>query len=162
VQPGVAHLISAMDERRQKRVADAIRDELSELIIYELSDPRIQLDGITEVHISPDGKRADVLVHTTGSSQQQDITLEALRSAAGFLRRQISVRLSLRHAPDLRFLADSEAGSGDRLEVLWKRSQKWRRKLNKTETTPSPATNAEDDKPHAAGTAKAGKAGLSE
>lgn len=151
-----------MDERRQKRVADAIRDELSELIIYELSDPRIQLDAITEVHISPDGKRADVLVHTTGGSKQQEVTLEALTSASGFLRRQMSIRLSLRHAPDLRFLADSEAGSGDRLELLWKRSQKWRRKLDKTDNAPSPATDAKDSAPNAAETAKAGKAGLSE
>lgn len=123
-----------MDERRQKRVADAIRDELAELIVYELADPRVQLDGITEVYLSPDGKRADVLVHTTGGEKQQEATLDALRSAGGFLRRQISLRLSLRHVPDLRFLPDSGAESGDRLEVLWQRARKWRRKLDSADT----------------------------
>lgn len=119
-----------MDERRQKRVADAIRDELAELIVYELTDPRVRLDGVTEVHLAPDGKRADVLVHTTGGEQQQEETIEALKSASGFLKRQLSLRLSLRHVPDLRFLPDSETESGDRLEVLWKRAQKWRKKLH--------------------------------
>ncbi len=122
-----------MDERRQKRVADAIRDELAELIVYELTDPRVRLDGITEVYLSPDGKRADVLIHTTGGEQQQEETIEGLKNASGFLRRQLSLRLSLRHVPDLRFLPDSETESGDRLQVLWKRAQKWRKKLGSTD-----------------------------
>ena len=120
-----------MDERRKIRMAEAIRDELAELIVYELADPRIQLTGITDVHLSPDGKRADILVHTTGTQSEQTETFEALGTAAGFLRKQLSLRLSLRHVPDLRFRPDSEAASGDRLEVLWKRAQKWRRKLEK-------------------------------
>ncbi len=120
-----------MEERRKIRVAEAIRDELAELVIYELSDPRIQLSGITDVHLSPDGKRADILVHTTGSEVEQKQTLEALAVASGFLRKQLSLRLALRHVPDLRFRADSGASSGDRLEVLWGRAQKWRRKLER-------------------------------
>ncbi|MCW5964319.1 MAG: 30S ribosome-binding factor RbfA [Bryobacterales bacterium] len=120
-----------MEERRKIRLAEAIRDELAELIVYELADPRIQLAGVTDVHLSPDGKRADVLVHTTGAETEQAATMEALAVAAGFLRRQLSLRLALRHVPDLRFRPDSEAASGERLEVLWKRAQKWRRKLER-------------------------------
>ena len=120
-----------MDERRKIRVAEAIRDELAELIVYELADPRIQLAGLTEVHLSPDGKRADILVHMEGTHQDQTTTLEALATASGFLRKQLSLRLSLRHIPDLRFRPDLEAASGDRLEVLWKRARKWRRRLEK-------------------------------
>lgn len=141
-----------MEERRQKRVADAIRDELAELVVYELADPRIQIGGITDVHLSPDGKRADVLVHTTGEAAQQEQTLEALHTASGFLRRQLSLRLTLRHVPDLRFRPDSEAASGDRLEVLWKRAQKWRRKLDRqgqgvqTSQAGDPASQSGDTK----------------
>lgn len=120
-----------MEERRKIRLAEAIRDELAELIVYELADPRIQLAGVTDVHLSPDGKRADVLVHTTGNETEQSATMEALTSAAGFLRKQLILRLALRHVPDLRFRPDSEAASGERLEVLLKRAQKWRRKLEK-------------------------------
>lgn len=120
-----------MEERRKIRLAEAIRDELAELIVYELVDPRIQLAGVTDVHLSPDGKRADVLVHTTGNETEQAATMEALTSAAGFLRKQLTLRLALRHVPDLRFRPDSEAASGERLEVLLKRAQKWRRKLEK-------------------------------
>ncbi len=120
-----------MEERRKIRVAEAIRDELAELVIYELADPRVQIAGVTEVHLSPDGKRADVLVHTTGTEAEQEQTIEALGAASGFLRKQLSLRLGLRHVPDLRFRPDSGTASGDRLEVLWKRAQRWRRKLER-------------------------------
>lgn len=120
-----------MDERRKIRVAEALRDELTELIVYELDDPRIQLEGITDVHLAPDGKRADVLVHLSGSATEKEATLEALVAASGFLRRQLALRLSLRHVPDLRFRPDAEASSGERMEALWKRAQKWRRRLDR-------------------------------
>jgi ribosome-binding factor A len=127
-----------MEERRKIRVAEAIRDELAELAVYELADPRIQIAGITDVHLSPDGKRADVLVHTTGTAEQQQQTLDGLEAASGFLRKQLSLRLALRHVPDLRFRSDSGASSGDRLEVLWNRAQKWRRKMAKQQQPGSP------------------------
>jgi ribosome-binding factor A len=118
-----------MDERRQQRVADALRDEISELVVYELTDPRIQLLGITGVHISPDGRKADVLVRTEGTAQEREATLKALANAAGFLKRELGRRLSLRQVPDLRFVSDTGAASNEKMEALLKKAQKWRRKL---------------------------------
>lgn len=119
-----------MDERRQKRVADAIRDELSELVIYELADPQIMLLGITGVHLSPDGKKADVLVRIDGDNRNRDATLAALGKASGFLRRQLASRLALRQAPDLRFVSDTGTASNERMETLLKKARKWRQKLD--------------------------------
>ena len=119
-----------MDERRQQRVADAIRNELSELVVYELADPRIMLLGITGVHISPDGKKADVLVRLDGDAKHRDETLAALEKASGFLRRQLASRLSLRQSPDLRFVSDTGSASNEQMESLLKKAQKWRRKLD--------------------------------
>lgn len=118
-----------MDERRQQRVADALRDEISELVVYELTDPRIQLLGITGVHISPDGRKADVLIRTEGSAQERDATLKALAHAAGFLKRELARRLALRQVPDLRFVSDTGAASNEQMEALLKKAQKWRKKL---------------------------------
>lgn len=119
-----------MDERRQLRVADAIREELSELVVYELADPQIALLGITGVHLSPDGKKADVLVRIEGGDKRRDTTLAALAKASGFLRHQLASRLSLRHAPDLRFVSDTGTASNERMESLLKKAQTWRRKLD--------------------------------
>ncbi|MCC7340229.1 MAG: 30S ribosome-binding factor RbfA [Bryobacterales bacterium] len=119
-----------MDERRQQRVADAIREELSELVVYELADPQIRLLGITGVHLSPDGKKADVLVRIEGDEKRRDATLAALGKATGYLRHQLASRLSLRQAPDLRFVSDTGAASNERMESLLKKAQHWRRKLD--------------------------------
>ena len=134
-----------MDERRQQRVADALRDEISELVVYELTDPRIQLLGITGVHISPDGRKADVLVRTEGTAQERDTTLKALTHAAGFLKRELGRRLSLRQVPDLRFVSDTGAASNEQMEALLKKAQKWRRKLE-SQTGESGATAANPPK----------------
>ena len=125
-----------MDERRQRRVADAIRDELSELVIYELADPRVSLTGITDVHLSPDGRKADVLIRTEGGAKAQQETLNALEHASPFLRRELTKRLSLRQVPDLRFRPDSGTASSERMDVLLKEAQKWRRKVDRKSTEP--------------------------
>lgn len=137
-----------MDERRQQRVADALRDEISELVVYELADPRIQLLGITGVHISPDGKKADVLVRTEGTDQDRDATLKALARAARFLKRELGQRLSLRQVPDLRFVSDTGAASNDRMESLLKQAQKWRKKVEskRDENAGSPASGRSPSK----------------
>ena len=117
-----------MDERRQLRVADAIREELSELVLYELADPKIALLGITGVHLSPDGKKADILVRIEDDDQHRDATLTALGRAAGYLRRQLASRLALRQAPELRFVSDTGTASNERMEALLKRARDWRRR----------------------------------
>ncbi|MCZ2154213.1 MAG: 30S ribosome-binding factor RbfA [Bryobacterales bacterium] len=119
-----------MDPRRQQRVADAIRDELAELIVYELEDPRIRIAGITDVHLSPDGKHADVLVRTEGGLEQREATFNALRHASGFLRHQLMNRLALRYAPGLTFVSDTGAAPDQRMEALLKEARRWRRKLD--------------------------------
>lgn len=118
-----------MDERRQQRVADALRDEISELVVFELADPRIQLLGITGVHISPDGRKADVLIRMEGAAPEREATLKALANAAGFLKRELGRRLSLRQVPDLRFVPDTGSASNERMEALLKKAQKWRKKV---------------------------------
>jgi ribosome-binding factor A len=120
-----------MDEKRNQRISEALRDELAELVVYGLADPRIELQGITAVHLSRDGRRADVLIHGGGDAGQLERTLNALAEARGYLRKQLSLRLTLRQVPDLRFLPDSGTASADRMDVLWKKAQKWRRKLEK-------------------------------
>ena len=79
-----------MDPRRSERVSEALREELEELIVYELADPRIQVEGVAEVLISGDAKRAHVRLLLLGDAAAQAETIEALEHACSYIRRQIA------------------------------------------------------------------------
>lgn len=92
-----------MDPHRVERVSESIREELEELIGYEMSDPRVGSVTVTEVHLSPDFKHAHVSLILGGSEAEQLETLEALNHAKQFLRHQVAERLSLFRTPELTF-----------------------------------------------------------
>ncbi len=110
---------------RTERISEAIREELSELIGYELADPRLATVLVTDVHISPDKRHALVRVgsHTPGDTEQ---ALEALEKAKHFLRRELAQRLDMFRVPELHFEGDVLAEAGDRMENLLKRIKKGR------------------------------------
>ena len=97
------------DNRRQDRVAALIQRELSDIIQRSVKDPRIAFCTVTQAEVSPDLKYADVKVSVIGDETQKAETLAGLKSAAGFLRREIGNRLTLRYSPVLRFAIDESA-----------------------------------------------------
>ncbi len=115
-----------MDSHRAERISEALREELSEMISYELSDPRVSEAVVTEVLISPDRKRAQVRLHMGDDPKRQQETIEALDGAKNFLRRQLAERLSLFRVPDLHFEADVALSTTARLEYLLKRVRRGR------------------------------------
>ena len=115
-----------MDPRRARRVSESLREELAELISYELKDPRVSMVDVTDVQVAPDMKKAVVQVTFTGEPQERDAALEALERARHFLRRQLAKRLQLFRIPELHFEAVTALGSPARVEQLLKRIQKGR------------------------------------
>jgi ribosome-binding factor A len=116
-----------MDPRRAAKVAETLREELEEMIGYELTDPRIQANvGVSEVLISADARRARVRLILAGSPDEQNATLEAIEHARGFLRRELAHRIDIFRIPELHFEAAVSAGLGSRLEHLMKRVKKGR------------------------------------
>jgi ribosome-binding factor A len=96
--------------RRTDRVDDILRAELSTLILRELHDPRVRLATVSEVHVTPDLRRARVLVSVMGEESTREQALAALRHAAGFLRKQLASRLKhMRVTPELIFELDRGA-----------------------------------------------------
>jgi ribosome-binding factor A len=92
-----------MDERRTLRVSEAVREELSEIIGFEMSDPRLVDVDVTDVQVSPDGRYAHVKIAARGDDRRQKDALAALDHARHYLRHELSVRLTLRHVPELHF-----------------------------------------------------------
>jgi ribosome-binding factor A len=116
-----------MDTHRAERISEALREELSELIGYELSDPRIHDAAITEVLVSPNKRHAQVRLHFQGAAKkQQQETIQALDGARHFLRRQLAERLNLFRVPELHFEADVGSSANGRLDHLLKRVRRGR------------------------------------
>lgn len=88
---------------RQKRVAERIRQEISELLQRELKDPRLALVSVTRVTVDRELAHADVYVSNLGDAADHQEMLAALHSAAGFIRREIGRRVKLRLTPHLVF-----------------------------------------------------------
>lgn len=110
-----------MSTRRMARVNDTIRRELSSLLMREARDPRLEgLVSITVVDTSPDLKYARVYVSVMGSEEDKMRVQEGLAAAAGFLRRGLAARLTMRYIPDLSFERDDSIERGTRLLELIK------------------------------------------
>jgi len=108
--------VPASSSHRAERVSDELRRRLTELIQTELNDPRVSfMSSITRVQMSPDLRYAKVYVSVMGEPAVQKESLEALRHAAGFLRREMGVDLRLRHTPELQFVLDHSIEEGDRV-----------------------------------------------
>lgn len=115
-----------MDELRSRRVAESMREELSELIRFELDDPRIQGVDVADVVVSPDMRHADVLVVVSGSESEQDAALQGLAAARHYLRRNLMQRIDLFRMPELRFRLAAQLPSGEPLERLKRRLRRGR------------------------------------
>ena len=103
--------------RRTERVASTIQQELAQIMMRELNDPRLTgLPSITRVKVSPDLSIADVYVTVMGTPGQQTAALNALRHSAGLMRTKLTSAMTLRVAPYLKFHIDENLKK--ELEVL--------------------------------------------
>lgn len=107
------------ESRRIARLNGQLRADLSELIVRELKDPRVSgLVSVTAVTVAPDLHDATVYVSVLGTDADRRHTLQALRSAAGFLRSQIAARLHTKYTPELHFTLDTSIERGERIMHL--------------------------------------------
>lgn len=105
---------------RTTRVAELLREELADLILREVKDPRVSrgLISITEVQVSPDLRRATVYVSHLGDEAERDDALKGLQNSAHFMHRELMHRLKLRNVPELVFRFDPSIERGARLASL--------------------------------------------
>lgn len=92
--------------RRTRQVGELLREELTDIIRRDVKDPRIGFMSITQVEVPTDLRSARVFVSVLGSEEERSATLTALRSAAGYIRRQLKPRLRMRQIPELDFRDD--------------------------------------------------------
>jgi ribosome-binding factor A len=114
--------------RRPERVADIIREEISQIVGYELEDPRLTMVTVTDVRLSENRRDAQVFVTIKGSEKEHESALAALRHAAPFVRKQLSLSLNLPRTPEIHFVRDKVEEQGERVDRLLQEIEKERSK----------------------------------
>lgn len=93
--------------------------ELSQIIRDGLKDPRVSpMTSVVDVEVTPDLQFCKVYISTLGGAEVMEKTIEGLRAASGYLRRELAARVNLRHTPQLQFVADNSMEYGARMEEL--------------------------------------------
>lgn len=103
---------------KQDRMSERIQSILSELLLREISDPRLQGVTVTEVKLDPELMFADVYVNALADESRQEEVMIGLQSANGFLRREVGKRVRLRNTPELHFHWDSGLERGEKLNQI--------------------------------------------
>ena len=104
--------------RRPERVAEQVREEIAQIVGFELEDPRLTMVTVTDVRMSENLRDAKVFVLVAGTDEEATKALRALQRAAPYVRRQLAANLSLRHAPQLNFVRDTVEERAARVEDL--------------------------------------------
>jgi len=103
---------------RAERVADVIREEIAQIVGYELSDPRLETVTVTDVRLSDDRRDAQVFVTIAGDEAEHRKALSALQHAAPYVRKQLSLSLNLPRTPEIHFVRDKVEEEGERVDQL--------------------------------------------
>lgn len=103
---------------RANRIADRIRDELSEMLIQEISDPRLSGVSVTDVTVDREVTYAEIYVSALEGVARSEDVLMGLEHAQGYIRRELSHRIELRVFPRLRFHWDATYERAEKIEKL--------------------------------------------
>ncbi|MGA2165800.1 MAG: 30S ribosome-binding factor RbfA [Solirubrobacteraceae bacterium] len=107
-----------MTSGRMRRVDEAIRQVIGEVVAGELKDPRVGFVTVTDVRTSADLSHARVYVSVLGDEPDREATLAGLRSAHGYIQRRVASELRLKRTPTLDFIYDGTTDRAMRLEAL--------------------------------------------
>ncbi|MFZ0062701.1 MAG: 30S ribosome-binding factor RbfA [Pyrinomonadaceae bacterium] len=104
--------------RRRERVADILREEISQIVGYELEDPRLTMVTVTDVRLSENLKAARVYFTVAGNEEEHRLALGALNHAAPYVRKQLGLSLNLPRTPEIHFVRDRVEEQGERVDKL--------------------------------------------
>ena len=103
---------------RPERIADTLREEIAQIVGYELEDPRLTMVTVTDVRVAANLRDASVFVTVHGDEEERQQALKALELAAPYVRKQLGFSLNLRHTPVLHFVRDTVEEKAERVNAL--------------------------------------------
>jgi ribosome-binding factor A len=106
--------------KRSQRVGDLMREEIADIIMYKLKDPRIGFITVTGVDMTPDLKSAKVYVSILEEGERES-TIEILNAAKAFIRSLLKKRLRIKFIPTIDFRLDASLDYGSKIDSLLKK-----------------------------------------
>ena len=104
---------------KNTRINGEVQKELANLIRGEIKDPRISpWTSVVSVEVSPDLKTCKAWISVYGDEEAQKATIEGLKSAEGFIRKELARRINLRNTPEIRFIVDQSIAYGVKMSKL--------------------------------------------
>ena len=103
--------------KRSQRVRDLLREEIADIIIHKLKDPRIGFVTVTGVDITDDLKHSIAYISVL-KEEEKKITLEILNTAKSFIRSELAKRVRMKTIPSLEFRLDASIEYGSRIDEL--------------------------------------------
>ena len=104
--------------RRSERTADTLKEEIAQIVGYELEDPRLTSVTVTDVRLSADKRAVRVYVTVAGDEEEHKAALAALKHAAPYVRKQLGLSLNLPRTPEIHFVRDRVEEEGERVDQL--------------------------------------------
>lgn len=98
---------------KNTRINGEVLKELSSIIRGEIKDPRIHpMTSVMAVEVAPDLKTCKAYISVLGNGEAKKATITGLKSAEGYIRRQLAKNLNLRNTPEIRFILDESIEYG--------------------------------------------------
>ena len=98
---------------KNTRINSEVQRELSMIIREDIKDPRIHfMTSVTDVQVAPDLKTCKAYISVMGNEEEQQNTLTGLKSAVGYIRRELARRVNLRNTPEITFILDDSIAYG--------------------------------------------------
>ena len=107
-----------MSQLRVEKLQELIKQEISQMILQELKDPRIGFVTVTQVEVTGDLREAKVYVSIMGGDEQVKESWQGLQSSLGFIRREIGKRIRLRFTPEFSFALDKSLDYSAHIQEL--------------------------------------------
>ncbi len=104
--------------RRPERLAEALHEQIAEVVGFEMENPRLQSVIVTDVQVAENMRDAKVFVLVEGNDSSIKETMKALQHASTFVRQQVAMNLNLRHVPQLYFVRDTAEENATRIDEL--------------------------------------------
>ena len=104
--------------RRPERLAVTLREEIMEIVGYELEDPRLEAVTVTDVRVSDNMRDAKVYVVIEGDEKEIGSAMRALHNAEKFVRQQVALNLNINHAPHIHFVRDTVEEKASRIDQI--------------------------------------------
>ncbi|MBT3239858.1 MAG: 30S ribosome-binding factor RbfA [Chloroflexi bacterium] len=107
-----------VSQSRALRISQRIKEDLAELLLYEVSDPRLAGVFITYVKVDRELSFASVFISALEGVERESEIIEGLSHAAGFLRRKLAQSIDIRSFPQLRFNWDPIPENAERVDKI--------------------------------------------